>query len=297
MFVKHNILKAVIILFFISFSACKNDALEEANDANDSLQTLLNMRDSSINEFMAAFNSVENNLDEVSAKQHLISVNTDKAGDLKFNRKARIVDEINAINALMEENKKVIEELQNSLKNASTQSIEYQKQLQNTIDVLNKQVELKNAELEILHTKLSTLNVSVSKLEKIVDTLLFDNKSKTKKIAELSDALHTAYYVIGDNKELIAAKIIDKQGGILGLGRTTKLSENFDHSKFSKIDYTKAYTLSINSPKVKIITNHPSDSYSLQQDIRHNGAIRNLKIIDPEKFWSVSKYLVVEREN
>src|SRR5207253_11489062 len=83
-------------------------------------------------------------------------------------------------------------------------------------------------------------------------------------------------------------------GGLLGMGKTSKLSSNFDNSKFTKIDYTQTTVIAVNSDNVKIITSHPTDSYKMENDSKKKGVVRNLVITNPEKFWSASKYLVVE---
>ena len=74
------------------------------------------------------------------------------------------------------------------------------------------------------------------------------------------------------------------------MGKTSQIDPNIDNSKFIQIDYTKISELSLNTEKVKIITTHPADSYILGKD-QDNKAI--LKIKNPEKFWSASKYLVI----
>lgn len=127
-----------------------------------------------------------------------------------------------------------------------------------------------------------------------VDTLTFQNLAHSKNISEKTAELHTAYYLVGKSKELVASKIIDREGGLLGIGKTSTLSRDFDKSKFTRIDYTKVETISINGDDVKIITSHPTDSYKLDQDLNDKKKIvKNLTITNPEKFWSASKYLVV----
>jgi len=44
------------------------------------------------------------------------------------------------------------------------------------------------------------------------------------------------------------------------------------------------------SKKAKLLTNHPSSSYVLEKVNEY----LVLKITDPNKFWEISKYLVVE---
>ena len=119
---------------------------------------------------------------------------------------------------------------------------------------------------------------------------------KAKTIADETAALHTAYYTIGTSSKLKETKIIDRKGGLLGIGKTSKIAANVDNDKFNRIDYTMVNYLPLNSKNVKIITNHPSDSYLLYSDGSNKRFIKNLLITNPEKFWSVSKYLVIQRD-
>ena len=90
-------------------SACNQAELAESNHQKDSLMMVVNERDASINDFVVAFNDVEQNLDSVAVRQHLISLTTDKPGELKPNQRARINEEILAINSLMDENRKKLD--------------------------------------------------------------------------------------------------------------------------------------------------------------------------------------------
>ena len=99
--------------------------------------------------------------------------------------------------------------------------------------------------------------------------------------------------MIGKTKELQEANLINKAGGLLGIGRTPKLSESFDKEKFTRIDYTQISSIPVNSDGVKIITIHPADSYILDKDTKDKNLVKSIVITNAEKFWSASKYLVI----
>ena len=84
--------------------------------------------------------------------------------------------------------------------------------------------------------------------------------------------------------------LIDNQGGFLGIGQTAKLSNNLDINMFTQIDYTKVTEIPINSKGIKVVTTHPTGSFSL---VKNGKIVEKLVISDPEKFWSASKYLVI----
>jgi len=280
------------------FTACNQDELERSHQQKDSLINVLTQRsneleerESSINEFISSFNEVERNLDSVSIKQQIIYVDADKSrGDLKKTQKDRINEQIHAINNLMEENRKTISQLQRKLKGSS----KLNNKLKETIATLNEQIQQKDRELAALNEKLLALNAQVAQLQTSVDTLTAQNNRRASTIADNTIAMHTAYYVVGRSKDLQAAKLIDRKGGLLGLGKTSRISSSIDNSKFTRIDYTQTSTIPVNSKGVSIITAHPADSYKLDTDPGNKNHVKNLVITNPEKFWGTSKYLVIE---
>lgn len=268
-------------------AACKDPQQDETViRQRDSLVNLISERESSVNDLISAFNEVERNLDSVTTRQHIILMNSDKFKDDKLNQKANINSQINAINKLMEANNQKIKELTRKINRSDKKNI----QLEKTIVLLNDQLNQKYKELSELNARLNELNTQVAQLQTSVDTLSLQNMAQSQSINEKTTQLHTAYYIVGRSKDLQKSNLIDKKGGLLGIGRTTKLNENIDNNMFTKIDYTETTTIPINSKDMKIVTTHPADSYSIDKTGK---TINNLMITDPEKFWSASKYLVV----
>lgn len=291
---KHLILIAAVLFTVSSCNDLKlsDEDLTRANNQRDSLYQLAKDHQGSIDSFLTSFNEIERNLNDITKKQHAIYFTTDKAGkEFRIDQKERINAEIAEINRLMKENSKTIEDLEKKLKRARGKYTTLEK----TIVTLNEQLVQKNAELEQLNEKLNSLNIQVAQLQTKIDTLSRENFAQNQSINEKIETLHTAYYVVGKSKELQESKLIDKKGGLLGIGRTAKLSDNIDNDKFTKIDYTKTTSIPVNSVGVKIITTHPTDSYTLDKDSENGKMVKNIVITDPEKFWSASKYLVVAK--
>lgn len=285
-------MKNIIIISaaVLIMSACNQNELADSNRQNDSLLSVINERDSFINDFITSFNEVEQNLDSVAAKQHIITVNSDNGGELQMTQKSRINKEIAAINDLMDQNRNKIAELNLKIKNSSNKNSQHVKM----ITALNEQILKKDIELTDLNTRLIALNAQVATLETSVDTLTVLNNMQAQTITDKTMALHTAYYVVGKSNELQEANIIDRKGGLLGIGRTSKLSEDFDNSKFTRIDYSQTNTIPVNSD-MKIITSHPSSSYTFDKDDKDKDFVKNIVITNSEMFWSASKYLVIVR--
>ena len=285
---KKLILFAAIAL---TITACNNRQAEvdQANRQKDSLASIINERDSSLNDFLSSFNDIEKNLDSIARKQNAISVNVDKQGELNKTAKERINDNIAAINQLMNENRAHIAELNKKLKNSGNKIAHFEAMIQ----TLNEQIAQKDRELAMLNEQLNNLHAQVAQLQTSVDTLTRTTIAQTKTIDDQITSLHTAYYVVGKSKDLQTMKVIDKTGGLLGIGKTSKLSANFDNNKFTRIDYVQTSTIPIDSKDAKIITTHPLDSYKLNKE---KEKVVSLSITNAEKFWSASKYLVVVKQ-
>ncbi len=286
-------MKKIIYAFAVvlTITGCDNRQAEidNSNRQRDSLASIINERDSSLNDFMTSFNEIESNLDSIARKQSTINVNIDNQGELNKTSKERINDNIAAINQMMNDNRNMIDQLNKKLKNSGMKIAHFEKMIQ----TLNEQIAQKDRELADLNDKLNGLNQEVAQLHTSVDTLTQVSASQAKTIDEQTNSLHTAYYVVGKSKDLQTMKVIDKTGGLLGMGKSPRLSSNIDNEKFTRIDYTKLNSIPIDSKQAKFVTAHPLDSYTLTKD---KDKVVSIEITNPEKFWSASKYLVVVKE-
>lgn len=284
---KHCI--SILFAFFFLLSCKEITEAPSSSTKLDSMMLIQKEDEESINQFIAAFNEIERNLDSVAVKQNIIFLNSEKANrEIKLSQKSRIIDEIKSINQLMDENVSKIEDLKNKLDKTNKKN----NHLNETIIILKNRLLQKNQELILLNERINYLDLEVAQLKTIIDTLMDLNRSKTNTINDNIRNMHMAYYVIGKSKELQEAKLIDKKGGLLGIGKTEKLNNNFDKNKFTRIDYTKFSSIPVNG-EIKIITAHPSDSYIFDKDTKHKDLVKNILITNPEKFWSASKYLVI----
>jgi len=270
-------------------TACKTDPTKDTRAAmeRDSLLKVIDERELSVNEFISSFNEVEKNLNEVSRKQNIILSSSGK-GDLKASKKERINAEIKAINDLMDANTKALKQLKTKLNSSNTKNV----QLEKTVENLNNQLNLKYFELADLNEKLNILHAQVAQLQILVDTLYNQNMAQNETINNQTAELRTAYYIVGKSNDLETFELIDKKGGLLGFGETAQLSNNLDKSMFTKIDYNETTIIPVNSKGIKIITTHPTGSFSLNKTGR---MVNSIVISDPGKFWSASKYLVVSK--
>lgn len=278
--------KYLILLLIPVFFACGREAEKKAlemQNKNDSLLSQTMQKDEAINEFIRSINEIQGTLDTIKQKENIINLTTDRGGELKLSAKEQIKNDIQTIYGLMQQNKDKLASLSKKLKNANMKVDELNKM----VDRLTKDIASKAAEIEDLRGKLARLNSAFETANLKIDTLSRTVKAQgskiedqTQTIASQDEALNTAYYVMGSNKEL-------KKSGIIKSG---EVLSDFNKDLFTKIDIRKVTEISILAKKAKILSSHPTSAYKFQGDKK---IIQSLQILDYKAFWSNSKYLVI----
>jgi len=282
--------KLIIPVCIVSMMfSCKDykPEMERALMERDSILLIGEAKDSSINEFLTTLTQIEANLDSITQNQEAI---TEASGEkVEFNKdiRERINQNIIFINDLLEKNKAMLNTLNEKLRK-SNYTIGSLKKM---IEKLNADIAAKDSELVVLNTSLADMRVSVDSLSNSVAELKIQNEQKEVVISDKITQLNTAYWAIGDYKQLKASNILNKEGGFLGLGKEKVLRKDFNNDGFNQIDITLVKSFDINNKSAKVVTNHPTDSYTLEKDAK--GVITKLEITDPARFWKASKYLVI----
>jgi hypothetical protein len=146
-----------------------------------------------------------------------------------------------------------------------------------------------------VYGNIGAIQQHVSKLEESMKAkeVEFNNKEmdSRQKLDQQEREKRKVRYLIGNRSELDRSKAVKKTGGILGIGGTLRLSDKLDESFFQSGDYVVLKEISLgNTQKVNLITTHPKGSYLVME----TPGEKFLKVTNPEKFWSASRYLVVE---
>lgn len=257
----------------------------------DSIAQLGVQKDNSILEFVGAMNEIQMNMDSVKKIQKIVSVQTAPGTELKAEAKKRIIEDIRQINELLQKNKDLVKSMQGKL-NSSTVKI---KELQTMVESLNKQMIEKDGELARLNTELENLHVNVTGLNQKIETITKESEQTIKEKNDVIDTktteLNTAYYAFGTKKELEAKSVIEKEGGVLGMGKTLKLKKDFNREFFMKIDIRQFSSLPLNTKRAKLVTYHPDGSYHMVMTDKKT--VESIVIDKPEEFWKASKYLLI----
>lgn len=280
-------MKKLMLILFIAplWFACKGDGDKPVTDpVKDSLTAETNRltginaeQSAALDSFFRAMNDIQANLDEIRQKEKMIARDT-MGGDVG-SRKDQIVADIQAIYDLMVLNKQRLASAKKNLKDANLQIAS----MQATIDQLNSTLATREGEIVMLKDDLEKKNIELSNLSMNYQELQQESDAKTIQ-------MNTAYYAFGTKKELESQGVISMEGGVIGLGKTVKLSETPNTEYFTQIDITRVNEIQLSAKKAKLISTHPAGSYRIDG---MDGRADKIVITNPSQFWSVSKYLVV----
>ena len=272
------------------FSSCgemkKNEALKAQND---SLNVALAERDAELEGIMEAFNEVQEGFRLINEAENRVDLQAGKVEGVSAAQKIR--EDILFISEKLQSNRTRIAELEEQLKNSKYAS----SQLKKTIANFKEELEAKSQQIETLQTELASKNIRIAELDDAVAgltqnvaDLVAENKVKDAMVATQDKALNAGWFVFGTSSELKDQKIISKK-----LLQKTKVLENEDFNKdyFTQIDIRTDKEIKLYSKEAKLLTAHPEGIYELVKDDK--GQL-TLNITNPNKFWSVSRYLVIE---
>ena len=279
-----KLLFLAIGLTLITFMGCKEDrkvADVAGFSQNDSLQKIIAQKDNEINDIMETFNQIEAGFKEINEAENRVSLMKDGEG---ANRRQQLVENVQFISATMKENRTLIEKLRRQLRESSVKSDNLKKTIENLVAELEEkdnQLQQLRAELDAKNIHIAELDQTISGLNDNVTNLQTESSQKSATIQAQDKQLNTAWFVFGTKKELKEQRIIDGD---------RVLESNFNKSYFTKIDIRVKKEIKLYSKYAKILTMHPSDSYTLEKDANKQYVLR---ITNPQIFWSTSKYLVI----
>lgn len=268
-----------------AFASCNtnNGKSDDMQYQIDSLQHIIDGRDAELNDLMGIVSDVQEGIRCINEAEQRVTVAEGNAE--RANQREIIRENMQYIQDAMAQNRQTISKLQEKLKASSIHS----DKLQKTIAQLQAQIEQQGARLQELEASLAEKNiviasqgVQIDSLTNDVQNLTAESAAKQQTLDQQDKDLHKAWFVFGTKTELKTQKIL-KDGEVLRDG-------SFNQDYFTEIDIRYDKVVRFYSKSAKILTSHPADSYQLVRDAQKQ---YELHIVNPDKFWSVSKYLVV----
>ena len=283
------ILTAFCTLGLLSCNTKKEKELEQV-DPNaatiDSLKQALAQSQNESSDLIETLSLIQEGFDKINEAQGRVSVEN-RSGEGP-NRQA-IIENMAFIQKTLKLNRELIANLQQQLRTSNQSDARSKAKLEEMVENFNKQLEEKTKEIEELRAQLAAKDVKIAEqgeqinsLNENLSDLTKKNEEKARKVEAQDKELNTAYYVFGTKKEL-------REQRILNSGEVLKTND-FNKDYFTRIDLRVTKTIKLYSKSAKLMTNHPAGSYTLEKDAQGQYVLR---ITDPQRFWSVSKYLVI----
>ena len=282
---KHIATAAALGVVALLASCVSRQVAVEAESRSDSLELVVSAKDSLINAVFADINAISENLALIKSRENLITV----AGESEGGRRPveEIDNDIKAIDRLLRENRAKIESLQRSAAQLRKANLRIDG-LEKMIADMNRQLAEKKAEVEQLRESLVRMGDEVKSLTEEVAVRSAEVENLSGEKVELQNQLNTVYYIVGAEKELRDAQIINKQGFI---GRTLTVGRNSNFDSFTMADSRLLSEVLVGQKKATLVTSHPEGSYELVTDA--NKVVEKLIITDPVRFWESSKILII----
>ena len=267
----------------MAMASCNEGAKKaeaQAQAERDSLNQVIAQKDDEINDMMTTLIDIEEGFREITEAQSRVTLAKNGEGT---NTKQRITENFQFIQSMMQQNKDLIAKLQQQVRESSIKSDKLKKIIANLTETMEKkdqQITEMKEQLELKNIHIGELKYAINTMREDARALQDENEAQSKTINAQDKQLNTAWYACGTEKELKGQQILVKGKVLQG---------NFNKDYFTKIDIRVDNTIKLYSKSAKLLTTHPSSSYTLQPDANKQ---LTLRITDPQAFWSTSKYLV-----
>ncbi|MCD8185103.1 MAG: hypothetical protein LUD68_01180 [Rikenellaceae bacterium] len=284
-------MKRFLILVFLAAGAGCSGRQPSTPEAED-IRLELARKDSLLNEVFASLNDISANLIEIKDREGLVT--STAAVDATREQQAQIFADIAAIDALLERNRASLVHLNDMTAQLRRSNVQV-KELEILVAGFAKQIQDKDADLIELRRQLESMQIRIGELHELVDSLHGDarqleasNRHLEETLAQQIDAANKVFYLIGRERELVQAEILDKSGFI---GRTVSLHNRYNLEKFTATDRRTLDRILVEQRRARLVTPHPEGSYRLETGPNH--LLKAVAITDPERFWESSKILVI----
>lgn len=279
----------IAVVFSAILVACDQPETENLAEKLAEVEVEKNLKNDKVEKLLIELNYIANNLQTIREKQGVYTTLTTDSEQPEWdsNPEAKIKEEIEMIDYLMNNNLDRIADLEKELSNEQAGSSELSKLVAN----FKKEVAYQAEQISALQNDLLASETAYSRLlDDHMNTQLFVELQE-KQLALNDVEINQVFFALGSKNELLENQIIEKKGGVLGVGSAKVLSGDFDQSYFTSADLRQLDEIPLNVKDADILTVHPSGSYELIKS--QNEEIVSIAIKNKELFWASSPYLVI----
>ena len=255
----------------------------------DSLNVELTQANSEMESLMGILNEVQEGFQQINEAENRVNVNS--AENAPANVKEQVKADLAFIQAKMKENRERIAELEARAEKGDKNAAALRRTVKNLkaeLAAKEEQIAALKAELEAKNIRIQQLDTEVANLTNDKNALTAKNAANEQVIANQDKAMHAAWYVIAKKKSLKEQNVLTNTG-LFKKGDVME-SANVNKDGFTEIDIRKVVEIPVGAKKATILSAHPEGSYELVADAE---GMQVLKVLDPQTFWSVTRYLVI----
>ena len=286
-FQKKSVYFLFIVLVIVAMPSCNNqNDVSKLQQRVDSLQVALTNSENDYGQLNEYLNVISDGLDSIALTENDIIMANGESPSLN---REQIKRNLSQFREVLKKQREKIENLEKSLSSEKGTNVK----LLNIIKTLLLQLDEKDAKIVELQQQLEQNKVSINKLVTQYGQLSHQSDEQLQTIAQQTEvlqqqdkAIYEGYIKMGSKQELKSEGLL--QGGIF---KKTKVDvSKIDVSQFQPVDIRLTTEIEIPSKNPKILSPMPSNSYELRKD----GNSTFLIIVNTEKFWSISKFLIIQ---
>ena len=235
-----------------------------------------------LDEMISTLNDIQTNIQAIREAENYLTIEQDM--ELSKSREEQIKHDILLIAQTLKTNKVQLAALEEKLKNSDIKL----SGLQKTIERINTELNQKTMLVASLQEELARKNIQIQGLHEELENLTTTTSVQAQRLSEQDKEIHSAYYCFGTKKELREQNILTGSGLF---SKTKVMQGNFNSAYFVQIDLRDVTEIELFTGKAKVHSNHPANSFMFAKDPNNN---LTLIVLEPELFWSLSRYLVIE---
>ncbi|MBQ8463614.1 MAG: hypothetical protein IJ544_05810 [Prevotella sp.] len=281
------------ILFFMCavavtavLTGCGGSGSGNWQEERDSVMNVNEQQRQVLDDLTATLVEVSSSLDSIAVGEGMLR----ESNEGPVLTKRQMLDNIAAFKETLAANKERLAELERNLAGRTDELAK----LSTLVKHLNQELEAKQARINQLEEELQSANANIDRMRAEMNDMTTTIGSQQDEInaqreamQTQDEALNTGYYVIGTKGEL-------KSKGLVSGGNIFKKKKvnygSIEEEQFTKVDIRETTQFNIPSKKVKVLTEMPSDSYTIMT----TGNSSVLKVTNPSRFWGISNFLIIQ---
>ena len=260
----------------IMLSACSKEPKKSDRKLEDKHRELVNktiQKNAVIAEYRAYLNSVSGKIQSMVKKERGIPLSLEGQS-----AKDALLNQLDQLDQLMDNQRYHLALLEESIHGQELDIGSLRQQLKQ----MESALEFKENNLALLLDSLTDQTIELGLLEAAlaqkVDSLDLQDRE-----------LNKAWFAFGTFEELKAQEVVEKKGGLLGLGSVKSLKTEFNPKYFTELDIRETTEIPILAKHAELVSSHPESSYEFSGE----GQVSFLLIKDPDEFWKLSRHLAI----